>query len=95
MGKTTRSHTSLERQKRDKILVKMLKSQQEQIETLVKEREILEDHLKMQHEKWVSDVRLYEDHISQVSPEFCWFLKRGFWIFFVIIYVFILFIFYF
>ncbi|GAY42909.1 hypothetical protein CUMW_070600 [Citrus unshiu] len=69
MGKTTRSQASLERQKRDKILVKMLKSQQEQIETLVKEREILEDHLKMQHEKWVSDIRLYEDHISQMKSE--------------------------
>lgn len=69
MGKTTRSQASLERQKRDKILVKMLKSQQEQIETLVKEREILEDHLKMQHDKWVSDVRLYEDHISQMKSE--------------------------
>lgn len=69
MGKTTPSQASLERQKRDNILVKMLKSQQEQIETLVKERGILEDHLKMQHEKWVSDVRLYEDHISQMKSE--------------------------
>ena len=71
MVSTRRSQVSSERQKWDKIfdaLVKMLKSQQEQLETLVTERKFLGDRIKMQHEKWVSEVRLYEDQISQVNP---------------------------
>lgn len=70
MGAKTRSQDSSERQKWDKIfegLVKMLKTQQQQLETLSKERKILEDRIKMQYERWVSDVRLYEDHISQMK----------------------------
>ncbi|OMO87416.1 hypothetical protein CCACVL1_09059 [Corchorus capsularis] len=72
MGVKTRSQPSSERQKWDKIfdgLVKMLKSQQQQLETLAKERKILEDRIKMQYERWVSDVRLYEDHISQMKRD--------------------------
>ncbi|KAK8552456.1 hypothetical protein V6N12_041051 [Hibiscus sabdariffa] len=72
MGAKTRSQHSSERQKWDKIfegLVKMLKTQQQQLETLAKERNILEDRIKMQYERWVSDVRLYEDHISQIKCE--------------------------
>ncbi|KAL5845294.1 hypothetical protein ACOSQ4_011252 [Xanthoceras sorbifolium] len=72
MGATTRSESTSERQKWDKIfngLVKMLKSQQEQLETLVTERKILEDRIMMQHGKWVSDVRLYEDQISQIKND--------------------------
>lgn len=74
MVTTGNSHASSERQKWDKIfngLVKMLNSQQEQLQSLVTERKILEDRIKMQHEKWVSDISLYEDHIGQVSPKFC------------------------
>lgn len=70
MRAKTRSQVSSERQNWDKIfegLVEMLKTQQEQLETLAKERKILEDRIKMQYERWVSDVRLYEDHISQVK----------------------------
>ena len=70
MGAKTRSQVSSERQKWEKIfegLVKMLKTQQQQLETLAKERKIFEDRIKMQYERWVSDVRLYEDHISQAS----------------------------
>ena len=69
MGAKTRSQVSSERHKWDKIfegLVKMLKTQQHQLETLAKDRKILEDRINMQYERWVSDVRLYEDHISQV-----------------------------
>ena len=69
MGAKTRSQVSSDRQKWDKIfkgLVKMLKTQQQPLETLAKERKILEDRINMQYERWVSDVRLYEDHISQV-----------------------------
>lgn len=74
MGKTKHSQASSKRKKWDTIfngLVKMLKSQQEQLETLVKQRKILEDRIKMQHDRWVSDIRLYEDYVSQVSPKFC------------------------
>ncbi|KAK2660723.1 hypothetical protein Ddye_007256 [Dipteronia dyeriana] len=70
MVATRRSEVSSERQKWDKIfdgLVKMLKSQQEQLETLLTERKFLGDRIKMQQEKWVSDVRLYEDQISQMK----------------------------
>ncbi|KAK0576408.1 hypothetical protein LWI29_016925 [Acer saccharum] len=70
MVATRRSQVSSERQKWDKIfdgLVKMLKTQQEQLETLVTERKFLGDRIKMQHEMWVSDVRLYEDQISQMK----------------------------
>ncbi|XP_022772652.1 uncharacterized protein LOC111315298 isoform X2 [Durio zibethinus] len=72
MGAKTRSQVSSERQKWDKIfegLVKMLKTLQQQLETLVKERKILEDRINMQYERWVSDVRLYEDHISQMTRD--------------------------
>ncbi|EOY15029.1 hypothetical protein QUC31_000323 [Theobroma cacao] len=72
MRAKTRSQVSSERQNWDKIfegLVEMLKTQQEQLETLAKERKILEDRIKMQYERWVSDVRLYEDHISQVKSD--------------------------
>ncbi|XWS20949.1 hypothetical protein CRYUN_Cryun30bG0013700 [Craigia yunnanensis] len=72
MGAKTRSQVSSERQKWDKIfegLVKMLKTQQQPLETLAKERKILEDRINMQYERWVSDVRLYENHISQMKSD--------------------------
>ncbi|KAH1065806.1 hypothetical protein J1N35_030793 [Gossypium stocksii] len=67
-----RSQVSLERQKWDQIfegLVGMLKTQQEQLETLTKERKILGDRINMQYERWTSDARLYEDHISQMRTD--------------------------
>ncbi|KAF8405367.1 hypothetical protein HHK36_010271 [Tetracentron sinense] len=45
-------------------IVHMLKTQQIQLESLVKERSILEDRIKIQHDRWVSDVLLLEDQIS-------------------------------
>lgn len=63
------SEISADRQKWDKIfngLVRMLKTQQTQLVTLVNDRKILEDRIKMQHERWVSDIRLCEDHIFKV-----------------------------
>ena len=60
-----------DRQKWDKIfngLVRMLKTQQTQLVTLVNDRKILEDRIKMQHERWASDISLYEDHICEVIP---------------------------
>lgn len=70
MPTKTRSQLSSERQKWDQIfegLVGMLKTQQQQLQTLTKERKILGDRINMQYERWASDVRLYEDHISQVK----------------------------
>ncbi|KAJ6681032.1 CYTOMATRIX PROTEIN-LIKE PROTEIN [Salix koriyanagi] len=61
-----------DREKWDKVfggLVNLLKSQQEQLETLLKERHLLEDRIKTQHERWVSDIRLYEDHIAQINGD--------------------------
>ncbi|KAF9683141.1 hypothetical protein SADUNF_Sadunf05G0181300 [Salix dunnii] len=61
-----------DREKWDKVfggLVKLLKSQQEQLETLLKERHLLEDRIKTQHERWVSDIRLYEAHIAQINGD--------------------------
>ena len=89
MGTSKRTQVvTSDREKWDKVfggLVKLLKNQQEQLETLLKERKILEDRIKTQHERWVSDIRLYDDHILQASLIFCvkfgsfWILKLGFW----------------
>ncbi|KAM4122175.1 hypothetical protein ACB094_01G062800 [Castanea mollissima] len=66
------SEISADRQKWDKIfngLVRMLKTQQTQLVTLVNDRKNLEDRIKMQHERWVSDIRLCEDHICQLKGD--------------------------
>ncbi|GMH18019.1 hypothetical protein Nepgr_019860 [Nepenthes gracilis] len=49
--------------------VQLLKTQQSQIKTLVEERKRLEDRIKIQYDRWVSDVRLSEDQISQMKRE--------------------------
>ncbi|GLT73149.1 hypothetical protein SLA2020_450270 [Shorea laevis] len=70
MGAKKHSQDASDREKWDKIfngLVKMLQSQQEQLQTLVEERKVLEDRLRMQQERWESDVSLYEDHISRMK----------------------------
>ncbi|XP_038900071.1 keratin, type II cytoskeletal I-like isoform X2 [Benincasa hispida] len=72
MGKNDTSQASIERRNWGKIfngLTQMLRMQQNQLETLVGERKLLEDRVKMQHERWVADFRLYEDHISQMKDE--------------------------
>ncbi|XP_031739452.1 uncharacterized protein LOC101222062 isoform X3 [Cucumis sativus] len=72
MGKSDRSKPSIERRNWGKIfngLTQMLRTQQNQLETLVTERKLLEDRVKMQHERWVADIRLYEDHVSQMRDE--------------------------
>ena len=74
---------SSDREKWDKVfggLVNLLKTQQEQLETLLKERHLLEDRIKTQHERWFSDIRLYEAHIAQVNVLFFWVKKWFFWI---------------
>ncbi|KAG6644640.1 hypothetical protein I3843_08G066300 [Carya illinoinensis] len=72
MGKNKGSEISSYRRKWDKIfhgLVDMLQSQQAQLETLAIERKLLEDRIRVQHERWISDVRLYEDRISQMNGD--------------------------
>ncbi|KAF9618452.1 hypothetical protein IFM89_001175 [Coptis chinensis] len=46
-------------------LVTMLESQQEQIEKLVKQRQLFQDRFQAQQERWLSDVRLLEDQVTQ------------------------------
>ncbi|PON70728.1 cytomatrix protein-like protein [Parasponia andersonii] len=73
MGTNRRSKAPLDRQNWQKIfnaLVEMLQTQQSQLETLAKERKLLEDRIRMQHHRWVSDVRLLEDQISQMKGDF-------------------------
>ncbi|KAF2310119.1 hypothetical protein GH714_006602 [Hevea brasiliensis] len=63
MGTTKRSHV-------DNLfdsLVKLLMDQQEQLKTLVQERKFLEDRIKVQHERCLSEIRLFEDHITQMK----------------------------
>lgn len=44
-------------------LVQMLQTQQSQLK-------FLEDRLKLQHDRWVSDVNLYQEKLSQVNSSF-------------------------
>lgn len=64
-------------------LIKLLKDQQEQLKTLVRERKFLEDRIKLQNEQFVSEIRLFEDYITQVSSifslKFLLLSKLGFW----------------
>ena len=80
MGTNERSDVSSERRKWDKVfsgLVHMLQTQQGQLETIAKERKLLEDCVRMQHKRWVSDGRLYEGQISQVILKT---IRRLFWV---------------
>nr|XP_009618878.1 spindle pole body component 110 isoform X2 [Nicotiana tomentosiformis]XP_016433324.1 PREDICTED: spindle pole body component 110 isoform X2 [Nicotiana tabacum] len=47
------------------LLVKMLKSQQTQLEYLAKDRKILEDRIKLLHGRWVNDGYSYQEQIFQ------------------------------
>ncbi|OAY22696.2 epidermal growth factor receptor substrate 15 homolog [Manihot esculenta] len=48
-------------------LIKLLKDQQEQLKTLVRERKFLEDRIKLQNEQFLSEIRLFEDYITQMK----------------------------
>ncbi|KAF5805875.1 hypothetical protein HanXRQr2_Chr05g0214561 [Helianthus annuus] len=50
-------------------LVDMIEDQQRQLESLVKERKSLEKRFQSQHDRWVFDVKLLEDHISQMTRD--------------------------
>lgn len=49
------------------LLVHMVRNQQNQLQSFANQQKFLEDRLRMQHERWASDVRLYKDQISQVN----------------------------
>ncbi|KAF7803903.1 coiled-coil domain-containing protein 158 isoform X1 [Senna tora] len=68
--KSKASDVSSERCNWEKIfngLVQMLRTQQNQIQSLVNERKFLQDRITMQHERWASDMRLYEDQIADMK----------------------------
>ncbi|ESQ34798.1 hypothetical protein EUTSA_v10008122mg [Eutrema salsugineum] len=52
-----------------KTLVKILQTKQDQIESLLKDRKIIEDTLKTKHDKWISDARNYEERLSLMNRE--------------------------
>ena len=65
------SQVSSDRQKWQKIfnaLVHMLQTQQTQVGSLAKERKLLEDRIKFQYGRWLSDVHSLQDQIAQVLP---------------------------
>lgn len=47
-------------------LANLVQDQQRQLESLLKERKSLEKRIRSQHDRWVFDVKLLEDYISQV-----------------------------
>ncbi|CAI9116934.1 OLC1v1018230C2 [Oldenlandia corymbosa var. corymbosa] len=70
MAKSKGDIASSDRAKWNKIfnsLVHLLQKQQIQLQCLVKERKFLEDRIKLQHERWVFDVNLLQDQISEVK----------------------------
>ncbi|CAJ1963042.1 unnamed protein product [Sphenostylis stenocarpa] len=50
-----------------KSLVQMLRSQQNQLQSLANRHNFLEDRLRLQHQGWVSDVRFHKDKVSQLN----------------------------
>ncbi|KAJ1420864.1 myosin-7 [Sesbania bispinosa] len=62
--------TSLERRNWRNIfdsLVQMVRNQQKQLQSFADHHKLLENHLKMQHERWASDARIYKDQISEMQ----------------------------
>ncbi|KAI7734039.1 hypothetical protein M8C21_026556 [Ambrosia artemisiifolia] len=50
-------------------LVDMIENQQQQLELVAEERKSLTKRFQMQHDRWVFDVKLLEDHISQMTRD--------------------------
>ncbi|XP_013737937.2 uncharacterized protein LOC106440750 [Brassica napus] len=71
MGKKS-SGDSTDRKSWDKLfktLVKILQTKQDEVESLLKDRKVLEDKLKSQHENWISDARNHEEQLSLMNRE--------------------------
>ncbi|CDP07398.1 unnamed protein product [Coffea canephora] len=72
MAKAKGSNDSWDREKCNKIfnaMVHLLQNQQTQIQYLAKDRKLLEDIVKLQHERWTSDVNLLKEHIFQMRRD--------------------------
>ncbi|XP_058091055.1 uncharacterized protein LOC131237356 [Magnolia sinica] len=67
LHQSSSSSSALEWQKIFNALVQMLQSQQSQVETLAKDRQLLQDRIHIQHQHWLSDVRLLQDHLCQAK----------------------------
>lgn len=70
MGKKSRSGDSTDRKSWDKLfktLVKILQTKQDEVESLLKDRKVLEDKLKSQNENWISDARNHDEQLSLVK----------------------------
>ncbi|KAF7817646.1 kinesin-related protein 4-like isoform X1 [Senna tora] len=48
-------------------MVHMLRTQRQQLLSLLKDRKLLQHRIQMQHQGWESDIRLYKDQISQMK----------------------------
>lgn len=55
------------------LLFDLIKSQQTHLEYLAKDRKILEDRVKLLHDRWVNDGYSYQEQIFQVTFHFLWF----------------------
>ncbi|XP_059278981.1 uncharacterized protein LOC132033123 isoform X1 [Lycium ferocissimum] len=72
MAKSKKAKNSSDREKWNQVfnaLVQMLTSQQTQLESLAKERMILEDRIKLQHNRWVSDIDTFQQQIYEMKKE--------------------------
>lgn len=75
MPKPKKAKNSSDREKWNKVfnaLVHMLTSQQTQLESLAKERIILQDRIKLQNDRWVSDIDRFQEQIYEVTLIFFW-----------------------
>lgn len=73
MAKSKTAKNSSDREKWNKVfnaLVQMLTSQQTQLESLAKERTILEDRIKLQNDRWISDINRFQEQIYEMKKEF-------------------------
>ncbi|XP_015072232.1 spindle apparatus protein lin-5 [Solanum pennellii] len=73
MAKSKKTKNSSDREKWNKVfnaLVHMLTSQQTQLESLAKERMILEDRIKLQNDRWVSDIHRFQEQIYEMRKKF-------------------------
>lgn len=73
MGALKGSNVSSDRRQWQKVfnaLTHLLRRQQIQIESLAKERQFLEDRIKLQYGRWVFDVNQLQDQISLINRDF-------------------------
>ncbi|XP_050363153.1 uncharacterized protein LOC126782042 [Argentina anserina] len=72
MSHVTRSKSSSESQNWEHIfnaMVNILQEQQSQLETMAKDRKMLADRIRTEHEKWDFNVRLLQDQIAQLDAD--------------------------